>query len=126
MIVRGATHKEIKKEGLEFNYDQYSEIDAFCKKIKIDWYASAWDLKSQDFLKQFNCKYNKIASAMIVYNDLLVSVAKEKNIPLYQQVCLNIKTLITQLKFLKNIIVNLNYYIQYLLTLWKKRMLIYP
>ena len=73
----GNTQRD-QKEGLEFNYDQYSEIDAFCKKIKIDWYASAWDLKSQDFLKQFNCKYNKIASAMIVYNDLLVSVAKEK------------------------------------------------
>ena len=23
-----------QKEGLEFNYDQYSEIDAYCKKIE--------------------------------------------------------------------------------------------
>jgi len=29
-------------------------------------------------LKQFDCKYNKIASAMIVYEDLLKIVAKEK------------------------------------------------
>ena len=29
------------------------------------------------FLQQFNCKYNKIASAMIVYEDLLRMVAQE-------------------------------------------------
>ena len=33
--------------------------------------------KSQEFLKQFNCKYNKIASAMLVYDDLLREVASE-------------------------------------------------
>ena len=36
------------------------------KKKNIDWFASAWDPKSQVFLREFNCKFNKIASAMIV------------------------------------------------------------
>ena len=49
----------------------------YCKDLKIEWFASAWDLKSQDFLNSFNCKYNKIASAMLVYKDLLRKVAKE-------------------------------------------------
>ena len=40
-------------------------------------FASAWDLDSQEFLQQFDCNYNKIASAMIVYEDLLKMVAKE-------------------------------------------------
>ena len=66
------------KEGLEFGKDENSKIDEYCKKENIDWFASAWDLNSQNFLKDFNCKYNKIASAMLIYDDLLKAVAKEK------------------------------------------------
>jgi len=72
----GETQRE-QKSGLEFGLDEYKEIDQYCKEKEIDWFASAWDLNSQKFLQQFNCKYNKIASAMIVYEDLLKMVAKE-------------------------------------------------
>ena len=67
-----------QKLGLEFNSQQYDEIDSFCKKINIEWFASAWDLNSLNFLKKYNSNYNKIASAMIVDHDLLVEVAKEQ------------------------------------------------
>jgi len=73
----GKTQRD-QKEGLEFNFDEYKEIDIYCKQNKIEWFASAWDIESQDFLKKFNCKYNKVASAMIVYKDLLKVIAKEK------------------------------------------------
>ena len=73
----GTTQRE-QKEGLEFGLDDYTEIDKYCKEKGIDWFASAWDLESQKFLQQFNLKYNKIASAMIVYDDLLKMVASEK------------------------------------------------
>ena len=73
----GSTQRDQKK-GLEFNFDQYKEIDEYCRFKKIEWYASAWDLNSQEFLKQFNCKYNKVASAMIVYENLLKKIAEEK------------------------------------------------
>ncbi len=72
----GTTQRE-QKEGLEFGIEEYSEIDKYCKEKGIDWFASAWDLESQNFLNQFNLKYNKIASAMIVYDDLLKQVASE-------------------------------------------------
>jgi N-acetylneuraminate synthase len=67
-----------QKEALEFGTKEYQEIDYYCKELGIDWFASAWDLESQKFLKQFNCKYNKIASAMIVFEALLREVALEK------------------------------------------------
>ena len=67
-----------QKQGLEFNSDQYEEIDQYCKSKNIDWFASAWDRNSQEFLKKFNCKYNKIASAMLVDVELLKIVATEK------------------------------------------------
>ena len=72
----GTTQRE-QKSGLEFGLIEYKEIDQYCRDKGIDWYASAWDLNSQQFLKQFNCKYNKVASAMIVYEDLLKVIAKE-------------------------------------------------
>jgi N-acetylneuraminate synthase len=72
----GSTQRE-QKEGLEFGLEEYKEIDRYCKKKGIEWFASAWDLDSQDFLHQFNLKYNKIASAMIVYEDLFKAVASE-------------------------------------------------
>tara|TARA_A100001388_G_C28696743_1_gene464081 strand:+ start:254 stop:1090 length:837 start_codon:yes stop_codon:yes gene_type:complete len=70
--------QEDQKKGLEFNKNDYIEISNYCKKIDIEWFASAWDLDSQEFLNQFNCKYNKIASALIVYEQLLELVAKER------------------------------------------------
>jgi len=72
----GITQRE-QKSGLEFDVNEYKEIDQYCKEKNIEWFASAWDLNSQFFLQKFNCKYNKIASAMIVYEDLLKLVAKE-------------------------------------------------
>ena len=72
----GTTFRK-QKEGLEFDKKDYQEINKYCKKLKIDWFASAWDLESQKFLKQFKFKYNKIASAMIIYKPLLEAVAKE-------------------------------------------------
>jgi len=72
----GKTQYEQKK-GLEFGEEEYQEIDRYCKEKGIEWFASAWDLKSQEFLRKFDCNYNKVASAMIVYKDLLTMIAKE-------------------------------------------------
>lgn len=72
------TTQRAQKEGLEFGYDDYKEIAHYCKELSIAWFASAWDLESQNLLRQFNCKYNKIASAMLTYQPLLQEVASEK------------------------------------------------
>jgi len=66
-----------QKEGLEFSRQQYEEIASHCARKGIEWYASAWDTNSQSFLRLFDCKFNKIASAMIVHHDLLRMVAEE-------------------------------------------------
>lgn len=67
-----------QKEGLEFGREEYQEIDRYCREKGIEWFASAWDVESQNFLRQFDLKYNKIASAMIVHEPLLRMVAEEK------------------------------------------------
>ena len=73
----GTTNRE-QKEALEFNLGEYEEIDEYCRYKKIDWFASAWDLESLDFLEKFNLKFHKIASAMIVDKIFLRAVAKKK------------------------------------------------
>tara|TARA_X000001036_G_C20575972_1_gene764684 strand:+ start:66 stop:908 length:843 start_codon:yes stop_codon:yes gene_type:complete len=73
----GNTQRDQKK-GLEFDEKEYNIIDKYCKEKKIHWFASAWDHKSLNFLKKFNTKFNKVASAMIVDTPLLIEIAKEK------------------------------------------------
>ena len=73
----GTTQRQ-QKQGLEFGKEEYQEIDQYCKKLGIEWFASAWDLNSQEFLRQFDCKFNKVASAMVVFQELLESIASEK------------------------------------------------
>ena len=72
----GTTQRE-QKLGLEFSADEYQEIENYCKEKGLEWFASAWDINSQKFLRQFNSKYNKVASAMIVHTDLLKEIASE-------------------------------------------------
>ena len=72
------TTQRAQKEGLEFGMQQYKEIDTYCRQKHIAWFASAWDIESQRFVRKFELPYNKIASAMIVYEDLLREVASEK------------------------------------------------
>jgi N-acetylneuraminate synthase len=72
----GTTQRE-QKAGLEFTKDEYAEIDRYCKNKGIEWFASAWDINSQKFLQKFDCKYNKVASAMIVHEELLKLIASE-------------------------------------------------
>ncbi len=66
-----------QKEGLEFGKEEYDEIDRYCKEKGIEWFASAWDIDSQLFLKQYDLKYNKVASAMLTKDDLLEEIASE-------------------------------------------------
>jgi len=72
----GTTQRE-QKEGLELGKEEYDEIHAYCKEKGIYWFASAWDEKSQEFLRQYDLPFNKIASAMLTHKNLLQMVAEE-------------------------------------------------
>ena len=67
-----------QKLGIEFGQREYDEIDRYCFLHDMEWYASAWDVDSQKFLRQYNLKHNKIASAMLTHHKLLETVAEEK------------------------------------------------
>ena len=66
-----------QKEGLELGADAYDAIDTYCRKKGIPWFASAWDVDSQRFLRRYGLRYNKVASAMLTREDLLREIAGE-------------------------------------------------
>jgi N-acetylneuraminate synthase len=72
----GTTQRD-QKMGLEFDRKEYEEIDNYCKEKKIKWTASAWDLKSQDFISSFNVSFNKLASPMLGHKPLVRKIALE-------------------------------------------------
>ncbi len=71
----GPTNGDLKY-GLEFEQEEYEEIDAFCKSIKMIWFASPWDEGSVDFLEQFRVPVHKIASASLTDDNLLRHIRK--------------------------------------------------
>ena len=73
----GTTQRK-QKEGLEFSLEQYKKIDKYCKRKKIQWYVSCWDIDSQIQMRKFKTKYNKVASAMLTHHKLLEVIAEEK------------------------------------------------
>ena len=62
----------------EFSLEQFKEINDYCRTKKIEWYVSCWDTKSQIEMRQFNTKYNKVASAMLTHEKLLHLIAEER------------------------------------------------
>ncbi|SVB90264.1 uncharacterized protein METZ01_LOCUS243118, partial [marine metagenome] len=73
----GTTQREMRLHR-EFSIKQFEEINKYCKKKKIAWFASCWDTQSQISMRKFKTKYNKVASAMLTHNKLLELIAKEK------------------------------------------------
>ena len=75
----GTTTRE-QKEGLEFSREDYLEIDRYCSEVGIKWFASAWDIPSQEFLRDFDLPFNKVASALATHVEFLKIVAAEKKL----------------------------------------------
>ena len=58
----GNTNGDLKR-GLEFEYEDYAELDRYCREVRIPWLASCWDEASVDFTRRFDVPCYKIASA---------------------------------------------------------------
>ncbi len=75
----GETNGDLKR-GLEFGFDEYSEIDSYCRQKGIIWFVSCWDENSVDFIEFFDPPCYKIASASLTDEKLLMHV-KSKGKP---------------------------------------------
>lgn len=56
---------------VEFNEDQYCEIDRYCREQGIAWLVSVWDEPSVDFMEKFDTPAYKIPSASLTDSKLI-------------------------------------------------------
>jgi N-acetylneuraminate synthase len=61
---------------VEFETQEYSYINKYCKEKPILWSASVWDKPSIEFLLGFNVPFIKIPSAKITEREIVISSAK--------------------------------------------------
>jgi N-acetylneuraminate synthase len=56
---------------VEFGFEEYFEIDEYCRRKGIDWFASPWDETAVDFMEKFKPVIYKVASAALTDFPLL-------------------------------------------------------
>ena len=64
------TYIEYRRK-VELTLEDYNEIDRYCKRLNIEWFASCWDEPSVDFIEQFGPNLFKVPSASITDFELL-------------------------------------------------------
>lgn len=75
----GTTNGDLKY-GLEFEAEEYRELDNYCRELDITWFASCWDENAVDMIDGFNPPCYKIASASLT-DDNLLRHTRAKNKP---------------------------------------------
>ncbi len=70
----GATYGE-HREFLEFELKEYTELQAYAADLDVDFFATAFDMESADFLAKLNVPAYKIASGDVKSTPLLKHVA---------------------------------------------------
>lgn len=64
------------KRKTEFGILEFSEIDLYCKEKGIDWFASAWDEQSVEFMETFEPVMYKLASASLTDDSLIRKICE--------------------------------------------------
>jgi len=59
------------RKRIEFGFEEYDQIDSYCKEKRIPWTASPWDVPSIDFLEKYDLAFYKIPSALITNKEYL-------------------------------------------------------
>jgi N-acetylneuraminate synthase len=59
---------------VEFGFDEYLEIDGYCREKGIDWFASSWDEEALVFIERFKPVLHKVASACLTDHTLLRNI----------------------------------------------------
>jgi N-acetylneuraminate synthase len=59
---------------VEFETEEYTEIDNYCTKLGVHWFASPWDVPSVEFLAKFDVVTYKVASASLTDHELLRAI----------------------------------------------------
>lgn len=68
------------RQSLELGLEEYQRIDAHCKDVGIEWFASVWDIPSMILIKEnFDVIAYKIPSACLTDEDLLLNLSRQSS-----------------------------------------------
>lgn len=59
---------------IEFDHAQYAELDSYCRRLGVGWFASCWDEQAVDFIEVFDPPVYKAASASLTDHRLLAAM----------------------------------------------------
>jgi len=59
------------KHHIEFGWEEYEEINAYCAEKGIHWFSSCWDKDSVEFIESFDPVAYKVASASLTDDELI-------------------------------------------------------
>ncbi|MDY6874036.1 MAG: N-acetylneuraminate synthase family protein [Chloroflexota bacterium] len=59
---------------VEFEQEEYEEIDAYCKSLEMAWLASSWDIPSLKFIDAFDPPAHKVPSALLTDHELMRAI----------------------------------------------------
>lgn len=79
------------REKAEFGADAYVKFSKRCWELGIDWFASAWDMESVDFLNRYGTPYIKIPSAMALNFELTDYALKNNAVIVSTGMCDNLE-----------------------------------
>jgi N,N'-diacetyllegionaminate synthase len=85
---------------ISLSYDEFKKISNYCKKKKINFLSTAFDLQSIDFLKSFRMKFFKIPSGEITNLPYLLKIGKLKKKIIISTGMSNLKEINQALKIL--------------------------
>ena len=75
----GTTQREMRLHR-EFSDNEFKKIDAYCKKKKIPWFVSCWDVESQKQMKNLKLNIIKLRPQCLYMINYLKLLHKKKNI----------------------------------------------
>ena len=96
---KGGGQLEMSKK-ISLTYGEFIKVKKYCKKKKIEFLSTPFDLGSVDFLKNFKMKYFKIPSGEITNLPYLIKVGKLKKKVILSTGMANMKEIATALKIL--------------------------
>jgi sialic acid synthase SpsE len=71
----GKTYREVR-EHIEFSWDEYAELQAYCQEQGIDFLCTAFDTDAVDFLEELGVPVYKLASHSLTNLELLHYLAQ--------------------------------------------------
>ena len=90
------------KKRIEFEREEYDQIDLYCKAKPVDWTASPWDIPSLEFLLEYDVPFIKIPSALNTNKEIIKRACESGKPVIVSEGMSNLDEMDTTIKWLED------------------------